>query len=69
MPENIRENIFSPNMKTHRQGTSGEKGTGFGMPIVKLIMDQMHGEVRVESVDGKGTEFFLYLRDGKQQAA
>ena len=34
-------------------------GTGLGLSIVKEIVDQHHGQVSVESVEGKGTTFSI----------
>ncbi len=35
------------------------KGTGLGMPISKMLIDQMHGELSFDSEYGKGTSFFI----------
>ena len=47
-----------------RERTSTESkvaGTGSGMPIVKKLVDLMHGTIAVESELGKGTKFTLTL--------
>ena len=47
-----------------REKTSTESkvaGTGLGMPIVKKLVDLMHGTIEVESELGKGTKFTLTL--------
>ena len=47
-----------------RERTSTESkvaGTGLGMPIVKKLVDLMHGTIAVESELGKGTKFTLTL--------
>jgi signal transduction histidine kinase len=49
MPRELAEQIFNPRSATSRLGTAGEKGTGFGMPIVKACMDQYGAEIRCES--------------------
>jgi signal transduction histidine kinase len=51
MPHTLLENIFRSDIKTNRQGTGGERGTGFGMPIVKALMERYDGDIEVESVD------------------
>ncbi len=38
-------------------GTIGEKGYGFGLPCVKKLLSDLHGEMSIESVLGKGTHF------------
>ncbi len=68
IPETILQNIFNPLAKTNREGTRGETGTGFGMPIAKHIMDLMGGKIIVESrvkesdAYEHGTCFKLYFK-------
>jgi signal transduction histidine kinase len=49
MPKAILENLFSMTAKTSRQGTAGESGTGFGMPLVKTTMQAYGGDIVVSS--------------------
>jgi signal transduction histidine kinase len=50
---------------TTRPGTSGEKGTGFGLPIVKAYVEKLEGKISVvsttaeESMHSHGTTFIL----------
>lgn len=50
MPKEILENLFRSDVKTSRAGVNGEKGTGFGMPILKATLDEMGAQINVESV-------------------
>ncbi len=68
IPPTILESIFDISQKTNRQGTAGEQGTGFGMPLVKRFMDEYHGRIEVESQIesqnglAQGTTITLFLQ-------
>ena len=49
IPPQILEKLFELDSKTSRVGTSGEKGTGFGMPIVKTYVEKFGGRLSVVS--------------------
>ncbi len=51
IPKQIIESIFNPAKSTSTIGTGGEKGTGFGMPIVKILIEQMKGSINIHSVE------------------
>jgi two-component system sensor histidine kinase VicK len=59
IPESIQKVIFEPYTIAGRSGTCNEKSTGLGLSIVKKIVDMHNGEIRVESVEGKGSRFIL----------
>ena len=50
IPSDILNQIFSSTARTSRKGTDGEPGTGFGMPIVKMFVDRMGGNVEIKSI-------------------
>jgi PAS domain S-box-containing protein len=50
--------VFEPFFST-RHGAS--KGTGFGLPIAKKIIEEHRGFIRSESIPGKGATFSIYL--------
>lgn len=52
----VLERIFDPFFTT-----KGEKGTGLGLAVCRKIVSQHKGELRVESEEGKGTTFTVYL--------
>lgn len=56
---NKKAKLFLPNEKTTTNGTSGEKGTGLGLPLVKKYIELMQGSVEVssEQVDSGGYKF------------
>lgn len=49
IPQKLLENIFNPSKSISRRGTNGERGTGFGMPIVKTIIDGMKSSIDITS--------------------
>ncbi|MBN3519693.1 GAF domain-containing sensor histidine kinase [Algoriphagus lutimaris] len=42
-------------------GTSGEKGFGFGVNMVRKLVKYLHGEMSIQSEVGKGTEFTIKI--------
>ncbi|WP_026752455.1 GAF domain-containing sensor histidine kinase [Sediminibacterium sp. C3] len=48
-------------MKTSSSGTTGEKGYGFGLSLVKRLIDELHGSLDIQSEKGKGTRFTVTL--------
>lgn len=57
MPESVRKRIFEPFYTTKPAG----KGTGLGLSISADIIRKHHGEITVESEEGKGTTFTVRL--------
>jgi signal transduction histidine kinase len=55
IPAENFQNIFNYLFTTKAPG----EGTGQGLSIAKRLIDQNHGDIRVESKVGEGTTFFL----------
>lgn len=53
--------LFRYEVRTSTVGTAGETGTGFGLPLSNDIVNAHGGNIRVESVSGKGSVFYLEL--------
>ena len=64
IPEDIRGKIFQPFFTTKEAG----KGTGLGLAIVSQVVEDHHGQIRVESKEGKGTRFTVILPRTREQA-
>ncbi|MDW8333440.1 MAG: ATP-binding protein [Bacteroidia bacterium] len=61
IPKDKIDMIFTEFSSLQRMGTRGEKGTGLGMSIAKKIVELHGGKIVVESEEGKGTTFSIYL--------
>lgn len=53
--------IFENFSRQKISSESGVIGTGLGMPIVKKLVDLMHGTISIESEEGKGTTVVVNL--------
>lgn len=57
IPDDIRENIFTPFFTTKPIG----QGVGLGLPICFEVVQRYDGEISFESTPGEGTEFKIRL--------
>jgi len=51
--------LFKPFQRGSAKATGGEKSTGLGLSICKLIIDQHNGNIWVDSSEGKGSSLIL----------
>jgi nitrogen fixation/metabolism regulation signal transduction histidine kinase len=56
VPEDLIEKIFEPNF------TTKSSGTGLGLAITKKFIEQMHGEIHLESNFGEGALFTIIFK-------
>ena len=61
MSEDFLPHIFEPYMREVRFGSKTVAGTGLGMSISRNLVEQMNGEIRVESTLGLGSVFTVVL--------
>ena len=68
MPGDVLTHLFDLGKGHSRTGTAGERGTGFGMPLMRRLVTQVGGRVEVtsreetSSPEDHGTEFKIWLR-------
>ncbi len=71
MSEEFQAQIFESFTREDNKRVQKTEGTGLGMAITKYIVDAMGGEIRVDSTQGVGTEFYVTLdfaRTDEQEA-
>lgn len=61
MNEKQINNLFSITNTSSRIGTDGERGTGFGLKIVKEYISHLKGKIWVSSEVNQGTTFYFSL--------
>jgi len=57
IPEHQIEHLFEPFFTTKETG----KGTGLGLSMVFGAIKRLHGHIEVQSIEGKGSTFFIYI--------
>ena len=60
LPQQLMQLIFRPGFTT-RERVSGVSGRGIGLDVVRAQVQQLRGQVEVQSVAGQGTRFLLSL--------
>jgi two-component system phosphate regulon sensor histidine kinase PhoR len=53
--------IFTRFYRVKNEKTRYIIGTGLGLPIVKSILEAHHGRIEVQSNEGKGSTFSVYI--------
>ena len=61
MSQEFAQKIFEPFERERTSTVSRIQGTGLGMAITKNIVDMMGGTIKVQTAQGKGSEFIICL--------
>jgi len=62
----ILDNLFNIDRNNNRRGTDGESSSGLGLIICKEFVEKHGGRIWVESLEGKGSTFYLTLPHSKK---
>ncbi|GAA4339174.1 ATP-binding protein [Flaviaesturariibacter amylovorans] len=66
IPESEHARIFDRFHRIESRGGRSQEGTGIGLALVRELVHLHGGNIRVESVVGKGTAFIITLPTGKE---
>jgi len=69
IPKNVQRRIFSSFFRADNAVKAHGDGTGLGLYLIKLIMDAAGGETGFESIEGKGSTFYVTMPFSGMKAA
>lgn len=61
MSQEVMNKLFRIDAKHSTKGTADEKGTGLGLVLCKDFIEKNHGNIGVQSEEGKGSTFYFTL--------
>lgn len=61
IPESFQPLLFEKNIQTQRPGTENEPSTGLGLYIIKQMTEELKGTIWYESLENRGTTFYVSL--------
>lgn len=65
IPEDKQKFLFHISVDTTANGTQQEKGSGLGLLIAREFLAKSYGKLKVQSKEGKGATFRVYLPSSK----
>ena len=66
IPVDKIEGIFEAGAAFRRAGTDGEPSNGMGLAVSRKLIEESGGSLKVESVEGKGSRFTIFVKDDTQ---
>jgi signal transduction histidine kinase len=67
IPEDEVARIFQPFVRGEAEPVAETRGTGLGLAISQRLASMMSGRITVQSADGEGSRFTLWLRSGPSE--
>ncbi len=61
IPEELQEDVFERFMQVDTSYSRGHEGSGLGLPIAKGYLEQLGGNIWVESAQGSGSTFHFLI--------
>jgi len=61
IPESALQKLFTPFEQGDSSYRKSAQGTGLGLSITKYLVEMMHGDIAVESHEGKGSQFTVTI--------
>lgn len=62
MSKEFQKEMFQAFTQEKKAISNDMMGTGLGLPIVKSLVDLMHGKIKVDSVEGRGSVFHIEIK-------
>ena len=59
IPSELHQQVFERFFRGRQKGVEHVTGSGLGLSIVKTIVENHHGKIWLDSVEGKGTTFYV----------
>jgi two-component system sensor histidine kinase VicK len=61
IPKNLQPYLFQKYTEAGRTGVNGQESVGLGMWIVKSVVEEHHGKIWFESMEGSGSTFYVEI--------